>query len=301
MPRQCTWTPEQDRFLKANYGKLQFKEIAEILGKPVSSISMRVTRLNIPRTIKEPTWTQNDIQFLRQNWGKFSIRSLASRLHRTGNSIMVKSKRLKLGPIQDKSLFSKREIAELLHVDHRKVDQWLKQGLKSKLAPTSREYGKSRNILQVKPQDLVDFLRDHPDQWDARKAGDIRRSVNQKELLKARVEIQRTEGVTEKRVPDHLRSSFARFVIEVAGQSSIQIRDARKSMDWLKEKKRRDIETRLPREGFRWTPEEDEHLRKLFRKGDRTDREIGLVLGRSEAAIEHRLMRIRETIWSVAI
>jgi hypothetical protein len=282
---------------------MQLKEISQALGKLVPSVSNRITRIGIARDKKEPVWTTEDIHFLRENWGKLGPRVLAKRLGRTDNSILVKCKRLKLGPIQDKSLFDKRDICELLAIDHRKVDKWLQQNLlKSKIAPTSREHGKSRNILQVKPQDLVDFLRDNPDQWDARKSGDIRRAINQKELLKPKVEIQRTEGVQRKRrIPGYLIPAFAKFVADGAVAASDQIKEGRRGMDWLQEKKRQDLEGRLPREGFRWTPEEDERLRRLFRRGEMTDRRIGLALGRSEAAIRHRLMRIRETIWDVAI
>lgn len=296
--KQCTWTPEQDDFLRANYHSLQLKEIARILGKPTSTVNSRVNRLGITRTKKEPPWSAEDIRFLRENWGKLSIRTLAKRLNRSEYGVLVKSKRLKLGPIQDKSLFTKSEICHLLRVDHRKVGRWVSQGLlKAKIAPTSRKRGKSRNILQVKPKDLLDFLREHPDQWDARKAGDIRRAVNMKELLAPKVKIQRTEGVKHRRIPDHLMPAFAKFVADVAMSASDRIKQSRQSLDWIQEKKQRDMEVRLPREGFRWTPDEDERLRRLFRKGELTDRQIGLVLGRSENAIRHRLMRIRETIW----
>ena len=303
MPAQCIWTPEQDDFLRTNYYSMNLKQIADAMGKPVTSISNRITRIGIPRDKKEPKWSPEDVRFMRENWGKLGPQALAKKLHRTVNSILVQSKRLQLGPIQDKSAFDKRDICKLLGIDHRKVDRWLQQGLlKAKLAPTARERGKSRNILQVQPHDLIDFLKHNPDQWDARKAGDIRRAINQKELLKPRVEIQRTEGIKRKRqIPDHLMPFFAQFVADVATQGSDRIKDARGSMDWLQEKKRRDLEGKLPREGFRWTQEEDEGLRRLFRRGEMTDRRIGLALGRSEYAIRHRLMRIRETIWNVGV
>jgi hypothetical protein len=214
---------------------------------------------------------------------------------------MVKCNRLELGPANNKSLFTKRDICKLLRVDHRKIDRWIEQGLLSaKIAPTSQERGRCRNILQVRPQELLRFLQDNPDQWDARDAGDIRREINAKELLAPKVEIQRTEGKQRRRMPEDLRPAFADFVASVAMHHSEAIKKAQLEPDWLRQKKLQDVEARLPRERFRWTPEEDERLRRLFRKGEMTDRQIGLVLGRSEAAIRNRLTQIQPTIWEKA-
>lgn len=140
------------------------------------------------RRKKEPRWTSEDIQFLRENWGKLTYRQLANRLGRTINGILVKSKKLKLGPIHDQSCFDKCEICELLRVDHRKVDRWIASGLlKAKVAKTARKYGKSRNIIEVNPEELLRFLRENQDLWDARKAGDIMKAVRKKELLAEKI------------------------------------------------------------------------------------------------------------------
>lgn len=64
--------------------------------------------------------------------------------------------------------------------------------------------------------------------------------------------------------------------------------------DWLKEKRRADA--LLPaRKAQKWTSEEDERLRVMFRQGKMTYAEIGAVLHRSEASVDHRLKRI--DIW----
>ena len=61
--------------------------------------------------------------------------------------------------------------------------------------------------------------------------------------------------------------------------------------DWLKEKRKAD--SALPaRKAKLWTKEEDRQLIFMWRKGDETKSEIGLILGRSESSIEHRLQRL---------
>ncbi len=67
--------------------------------------------------------------------------------------------------------------------------------------------------------------------------------------------------------------------------------------DWLKEKRKADALIPV-RKAQKWTPEEDDRLRAMFRRGDMTYAEIGAVLGRSKTAVGHRLTRT--DIWGTA-
>lgn len=61
--------------------------------------------------------------------------------------------------------------------------------------------------------------------------------------------------------------------------------------DWLKEKRK--VDALIPDRKFqKWSPEEDERLRFLFKQGKMTYAEIGAELNRSEASVAHRLKRI---------
>ena len=249
------------------------------------------------RREKEPPWMEEDVRFLRENWGRLTIHQLAKRLNRTAIAVLNKSKKLKLGPIHDQSCFDKREICKLLGVDHYKIDRWIEDGLlRARVAKTSREQGRCRGITEVRPRELLRFLRENQDLWDARRAGDIMKAVREKELLAEKVKVQREEGVQRRRVPWHLKLAFRKFVADVAMEAAERIRAARREPEWLRIKRERDMVKYLPREGFRWTGEEDEALRRMFRKGDMTYTEMGMVLGRSAEAVGHRLARI--VIWN---
>lgn len=61
--------------------------------------------------------------------------------------------------------------------------------------------------------------------------------------------------------------------------------------DWLKEKRR--LDSQAPAKRLQnWTPADDRQLISLFKLGGRTNQQMGEILGRSAAAIEHRLMRL---------
>lgn len=291
------WSICEVQFLIDNYSKISPEDLVRTLKRSRPSITALAGVLGIRRQ-KEPKWTEEEIQYLRDNWGKCTPETLARRMGRSVNAIDVKAKRLKLGPVQDKACFTKRNICELLKVDHRKVERWVDTGLlKAKVAPTTSKSSKRKNILQVKPKDLEQFLKENPGLWDSRRAQDVIKVIRSKELKADIVQNQRKEGLQKRRVPYHLRLIFADFVIQVARSAGQRIQSARQEPDWLKSKKEQDQTNLLPREGFRWTPEEDEFLRQMFRAGNITYQKMGEHLGRSEAAVGHRLARI--VIWDV--
>ena len=283
------WTNEELAFLRESWGKLPRAEIARRLGRNIPSINGKAGALGLRRK-KEPPWTEEDIRFLRESWGRLTIHQLAKKLNRTVYSILVKSKRLKLGPIHDQSCFDKREICELLGVDHRKVGRWIEAGLlKARVAKTERKRGKCRGITEVKPQELLRFLRENQDLWDTRTAGDIMKAVREKELLAEKIKVQREEGRVRREIPRHLKMAFMEFIAEVTMGASRRTKAARREPEWLRKKRELDQARYLVR---RWTPEEDEKLRKLLKNPELSYREIGQLLGKSENAVAHRIARI---------
>jgi hypothetical protein len=239
-------------------------------------------------------WTNEEADFLRENWGKLSIHQIAKKLGRSPNGVIVKSKRINAGPLHQDYLFNKRELCQLLGIDHRKIDSWVESNLlKAKIAKTAREKGKSKGILQVHPQDLMAFLEQHQDLWDSRKAGDIYKAVRHKKWLEELASI-RTD-IPKREIPEYLQTTFWSFVADVAEEASERIKATRAMPKWLKDKIERDRGICLEREGFRWSEEDDRQLRSLFRNGNLSYREIGSLMGRSTESVEHRVTRI--DIW----
>jgi hypothetical protein len=289
--KRRAWTPEEIEFLKKHYGKMSKENIAERLGRSIHSIAGKAVNLNLTRD-KEPTWTEDEVDFMRENWGRLTPEQIGSRLNRSLNAINVKSKRLKLGPIIDASKFTKHEIAKLIATDHRKITKWVKQGLlPATIAKTTSNTKKRQNILQVTPGALERFLKEHSELWDARRSGDIRKAIKEKELLREKVKLQRAGELEKREIPEHLKPAFALFVADVAEKMN----NKPKQNDWdkfLKKKTSADVKRYGAKKGqFRWTEQEDNKLRELFKAGH-TYKEIGDKLGRSDAAVGHRLARI---------
>jgi len=61
--------------------------------------------------------------------------------------------------------------------------------------------------------------------------------------------------------------------------------------DWLVEKRKADAQ-KPARKAQKWTPEEDQRLIAMFRRGGMTNAEMGAALGRPASGVEHRLLRL---------
>ena len=61
--------------------------------------------------------------------------------------------------------------------------------------------------------------------------------------------------------------------------------------DWLVAKRKEDA-LKPARKAQKWTPEEDQRLVSMFRRGGMTNAEMGAVLGRPASGVEHRLLRL---------
>lgn len=249
--------------------------------------------------MRRRAWTEEEVAFMRENWGRLTPEQIGKKLGRSLNAINIQSRRLKLGPITDASKFTKHEICKLLGgIDHRKVTMWVKEGLlAASIAKTSSDSKKCKNILQVTPASLERFLKEHPELWDARRAGDIKKAIAAKNLESEKVKLQRAGELKKRKIPEHLKPAFALFVVEVAEKLNNK-KSQKDDLDkYLKKKATADIKRYgFTRAQFRWTEKEDKRLRELFKAGY-TYKEIGDRLGRSEAAVGHRLARI--DVWEV--
>lgn len=286
------WEPWEDEFMLANYGMISRQEIAKKLNRTISAISNRAKRLDL-RTEKSPDWTEEEIKFMRSNWRNMSIKNIAKRLGRSLTAVEVKAARLQLGPQIDPQKWTAQEISYLLRVDSWTVLRWIENGLlKAKKAPLV-----GQKIYQISTSELLRFLKENPGRWDARRNPDLHLDIKRKDLLGP--EHWKMWGTTKKKskrqIPEHLKDSFTKFVISVAKAAADRILDGRKQPDWLKEKLKQDQQLADHRFAA-WTEEEDLKLAALFKKG-LSYKEIGEKLGRSGAAVGHRLKRIN--VWEI--
>lgn len=264
--RECVpWTDDEEAVLRLWYGRCSRADLAERLpGRTVPSISNRAGRLGL-RGDKGPDWSEEEIFCLRELFWAQTPQAIAKRLGRTINAVRVKAKKIGLRQRARPEL-TPNQISGLLNICPKQVLRWVRRRLLSaRCAPTFE-----RRIWLIRRDDLIEFLRAHPELWDARRCPNVHLELG-------------------------LRASRPVDIMATLGHDEAHGRLGRQDRPvWLRDKLADDIARGRARK--RWTPAEDTRLRDLLRLGVGY-REIGGRLGRTEAAVDHRVRQLGRRLW----
>lgn len=140
------------------------KFLAEHFGRTETAIEVKVNRLGMQLLRDGRIWLDSDLKSFSEDWcdGSVSKQKLIKKYKRSYFSLRKKALELKLGarPHNDEYL-SIREICEEMNVSHDRVSNWLKLGLKYK----KNRSGRTKYLISQ--EDLLDFLKEHQDMFNA--------------------------------------------------------------------------------------------------------------------------------------
>ena len=100
------WTDDEVSFLKDNYKKYTYDELALQLNKSFSSIQFKLMKLGLKK-LEQNKWTDDEVSFLKDNYLKMSIKDISKILDRTYSSVIEKSHYLGLSLEQKPRIRSK--------------------------------------------------------------------------------------------------------------------------------------------------------------------------------------------------
>lgn len=130
------WTPEEEDIVRQQYrGTHQScRDIADYLNRagarpPISQFAVqgRVTKLGLGQRVNR-RWTECEMNHLREWTGKHSPALIAQKLKRGVVSVTVKMKKMGLLRRPKTGWYTKKDVAEMLGVDHKKVQRWMDDG-----------------------------------------------------------------------------------------------------------------------------------------------------------------------------
>lgn len=108
---------------------------------------------------KSPNWTEKEMVTLTEMITAYSPVTIAKRLHRSLNAVVVKSKRLGLSRRARDSWFTKREVCEIMGVDHKKIQGYIDRGdLKASYHSEAKPQKGGGACWHIKQADLVYFI-----------------------------------------------------------------------------------------------------------------------------------------------
>ncbi len=174
-----TWQPEYDALLKAQYfGGLNrrfgvLNRLVRLTGLPRWYIKRQAARLGLTMRMDRKTWTRREMDILEKLVGRVSSATIAKRLHRPESSIVNRLKRMGTSRrMQDG--YTMHDLELCLGEDHHKIAGWIKNGwLQDRLQGTRRHNGNGKDIHRIREDDIVDFIRNHPQEINLGKVDQI--------------------------------------------------------------------------------------------------------------------------------
>lgn len=108
-------------------------------------------------------WTQEEMEYLEASWGKATLKTMATHLNRSVSSVKQKAYQMDLGlKVDAVEGIPVRNLPEIIGVNVMCAYKWSDLGMLN-----TKKVG---NVLFVKEKDLIKFLIEHPNLWDATKS-----------------------------------------------------------------------------------------------------------------------------------
>ena len=118
---------------------------------------------------KSPDWTEKEIEKLTEMIGSYSPFTIAKRLNRSLNAVVAKSKRIGLSRRVREGWFTKKEVCEIMGVDHKKIQGYIDRGeLKASYHSNVKPKQNGGACWHINQVDLIDFIKVNADEFMGR-------------------------------------------------------------------------------------------------------------------------------------
>jgi len=118
---------------------------------------------------KSPCWTDEEMEILAKMITRYRPITIAKQLHRSLNAVVVKSKRLGLSRRIRDGWFSKKEVCEIMGVDHKKIQGYMDKGdLKASYSTEVKPRQAGGAYWHIKQADLIDFIKNNVGDFQGR-------------------------------------------------------------------------------------------------------------------------------------
>ena len=164
------WTEEEDAIVRQQYrGSHQScQDIADYLNyagaqPPISQFAVqgRVTNLGIGQR-ENRRWTEREMNQLREWTGRYPSAMIAEKLKRGKVSVTVKMQKMGLLRRARTGWYTKKDVAEMLGVDHKKVQRWMDDGYLKAVPYQEMPQKSGGGQWYIREEDVRAFLLRYP-------------------------------------------------------------------------------------------------------------------------------------------
>ena len=154
------WIDEERDIIRRDYKGTNesARLIATRLGVSLYGVKGQAAKMGILMQ-KSPDWTDKELNRLQELIHKYTVTQVAKMLHRSPNAVKVKATRMKLGLRSRDDWYTKKEVSEILGVEHKKVQAWIDSGaLKATWHNGRRPQKNGMNMWHIELGDLRKFI-----------------------------------------------------------------------------------------------------------------------------------------------
>ena len=173
------WTDEERDIVRRDYHytSASAQEIADRLSRMTGehiteyAVKGQISAMGIAKRSDRRSWTPEEDELLRELAHQYCPRRIKRIMHRSLNSVVVRMKRLHLSRRVRDGWYTKREVCEILGMDHKWVQRRIDSGaLKAEPhdpeAPLPKKNGGS--CWHITEKDLAKFIVHHPQELNGR-------------------------------------------------------------------------------------------------------------------------------------
>lgn len=172
------WSEADDAYLRKHYKAMSDQALAAALGRTRRAVINRRCRLSLsrePGTTRTP-WSADEIEYLTEHWGSIPVPRLASRLHRTPAAVKCYANRLGLAQqLGQGDMMSLETVMNMLGIKNDRIlHDWEAQGLRITYCSVKQSVRMQKAHdyhphCIIRMDDLLSFLKTHPDCYDSRR------------------------------------------------------------------------------------------------------------------------------------
>ena len=161
------WTDDERDIVRREYDGTNQKshqiagKLSYITGDKITLFAVKgqAAKMGIMQA-KSPDWTERECEILSEMITVYSPITIARRLSRSLNAVVVKSKRLGLSRRARDGWFTKKEVCEIMGVDHKKIQSYMDRGdLKASYHSEVKPKQNGGACWHIKQADLIDFIK----------------------------------------------------------------------------------------------------------------------------------------------
>lgn len=171
------WTEEERDIIRREYAQTHESKrriaakLSLMTGERITAngVAGQIQRMGIAKSTSRRPWTPEEDETLRELIHRFATITIAKRMKRSLNAVEVRAKRLGIKRRYRDGWYTKREVAEILGVDHKKVRAWMDAGkIKASYHHGHKPQKNGSGAWHFAEKDLASFIRCYPDELNGR-------------------------------------------------------------------------------------------------------------------------------------